>query len=390
MEKDLKILVVDDTVTDRQILARIIADIDKAELTGVASNGRIALNKIGVKKPDLVLLDVYMPDMDGLETLKEIKTRHPDIDVIMVSGVDRETAQITVKALESGALDFISKPRGASTAENAAELRNALSRLISMARTRKYSRQVRGIANGRAGGAPLPRSGDARRPVVVPQLQPGPRPETARPAEKPPILKRPDRRIGRIELVAIGVSTGGPNALQEIVPRLPGDFPLPILTVQHMPATFTASLAARLDAISAIRVVEGADGSAIERGAMYIAPGGRHMVVRRNADSRRVLGLTDSPPVNSCRPAVDVLFRSLAMIYGGHVLTVILTGMGSDGLAGVISIRRKGGYALVQDEKSSVIWGMPGAVAEADQADEIVPLSRMAARISEIVDRGRG
>lgn len=383
MEKDLKILVVDDTVTDRQILSKVIGEIDRAELAGVASSGKLALSKIGVKKPDLVLLDVYMPDMDGLETLREIKRRYPDVDVVMISGVDRETAQITVKALESGALDFISKPRGASVAANAAELRNALGWLVSMARTRKYTRQVKGITNGRA-VAPVP--APAFRPVVKPPL-----PVPAVPAEKtpPPILKRPHRKPGRIDLVAIGVSTGGPNALQELIPRLRSDFPLPILAVQHMPAMFTASLAARLDAISAIRVVEGADGGAIDRGALYIAQGGRHMVVRRNTDNRRVLALTDSPPVNSCRPSVDVLFRSLAMTYGGHVLMVILTGMGSDGLAGVTAVRRKGGYAIVQDEKSSVIWGMPGAVAEADQADEIVPLSRMAARINEIVDKGR-
>lgn len=384
MENDLKILVVDDTVTDRQILARIIADIDKAELVGVASGGKLALSKIDAKAPDLVLLDVYMPDMDGLETLRRIKQHHPDIDVVMVSGVDRETARITVKALESGALDFISKPRGPSADRNAAELRNALGRLILMARTRKYSRQIKGIAGA---GKIAP----ALRPVA----KPVPSSSAAAPLhkmveKKPPILKRPDRKIGRIDLVAIGVSTGGPNALQEVVPLLRKDFPLPLLVVQHMPAMFTASLAARLDAISPIRVVEGADGQPLDRGTLYVAPGGRHMVVRKTADNRRALALIDSPPVNSCRPAVDVLFRSLAMVCGGHVLTVILTGMGSDGLAGVTAVRRKGGYAIVQDEKSSVIWGMPGAVAEADQADEIVPLSRMAARITEIADRGGG
>ncbi len=383
MEKDLKILVVDDTVTDRQILARVIADIDRAELAGVAANGNLALSKIEIKQPDLVLLDVHMPDMDGIETLKQIKQRHPDIDVVMISGMDRETAQFTVKALESGALDFISKPRGPSAADNAAELRQALGRLISMVRTRKYSRQVRGIAGGRTVAAPLSRSSGALRPIVVPPLQPA-----AGAEKKSPIGKRTDRRVERIDLVAVGVSTGGPNALQEVVPQLQKDFPLPILVVQHMPPIFTASLAARLDAISAIRVVEGSDGEPINRGTLYIAPGGRHMVVRKNAGRHPVLALTDAPPVNSCRPSVDVLLRSLAMIYGGHVLAVILTGMGSDGLAGVTAIRRKGGCALVQDEKSSVIWGMPGAVAEADQADEIAPLSRMAARISEIVDRG--
>lgn len=375
-DNDLQILVVDDTVTDRQILVRIIAGIDKAEVTGVAASGKLALSKIDLKRPDLVLLDVYMPDMDGLETLRRIKQRHPDIDVVMVSSVDRETAGVTVKALEAGALDFISKPRGPSPDENAAALRQALGRLISMARTRKYSRRIKGIAGaGNPAPSPPPLTGTV------------PAPPAAAPAAKRPAILKRGRKIGRIDLVAVGVSTGGPNTLQEIVPRLRGDFPLPLLVVQHMPPMFTASLAARLDAISAIRVVEGKEGQPIERSTLYIAPGGRHMVVRNHGDHRRALALIDSPPVKSCRPAVDVLFHSLAITFGGHVLTVILSGMGSDGLAGVTAIRRKGGYSLIQDEKSSVIWGMPGAVAAADEADEIVPLSRMADRITEIAER---
>ncbi len=385
MEKDIKILVVDDTVTDRQILSKIIAGIENAELAGIAPNGRIALSKIAMKQPDLVLLDVCMPEMDGLETLSRIKAAYPHIDVVMISGIDQETAQTTVKALESGALDFVPKPTGPSPIQNMETLRVALSRLVSMARTRKYSRQARGLMPGTL-QAPLPAP---RSPAPV--AHPAPLAPVA--PLRPPVRSAPARRIartpGRIDVVALGVSTGGPNALQELIPLLPGDLSVPILTVQHMPTMFTASLAARLDSVSAIRVVEAQDDDVIRDGTIYIAPGGRHMVVRRDRRSLNVIGLVDSPPVNSCRPSVDVLFRSVAMVYGGHVLTVILTGMGNDGMAGVAAIRRKGGYSLVQDEKTSVIWGMPGAIVEAELADEIVPLPKLAERITRVVQKSQ-
>lgn len=375
----------DDTVTDRQILSKIIAGIENAELAGIAPNGRIALSKIAMKQPDLVLLDVCMPEMDGLETLSRIKAAYPHIDVVMISGIDQETAQTTVKALESGALDFVPKPTGPSPIQNMETLRVALSRLVSMARTRKYSRQARGLMPGTL-QAPLPAP---RSPA--PAAPPAPLAPVA--PLRPPVRAAPARRIartpGRIDVVALGVSTGGPNALQELIPLMPGDLSVPILTVQHMPTMFTASLAARLDSVSAIRVVEAQDGDVIRDGTIYIAPGGRHMVVRRDRRSLNVIGLVDSPPVNSCRPSVDVLFRSVAMVYGGHVLTVILTGMGNDGMAGVAAIRRKGGYSLVQDEKTSVIWGMPGAIVEAELADEIVPLPKLAERITRVVQKSQ-
>ena len=375
----------DDTVTDRQILSKIIAGIENAELAGIAPNGRIALSKIAMKQPDLVLLDVCMPEMDGLETLSRIKAAYPHIDVVMISGIDQETAQTTVKALESGALDFVPKPTGPSPIQNMETLRVALSRLVSMARTRKYSRQARGLMPGTL-QAPLPAP---RSPAPV--AHPAPLAPVA--PLRPPVRSAPARRIartpGRIDVVALGVSTGGPNALQELIPLLPGDLSVPILTVQHMPTMFTASLAARLDSVSAIRVVEAQDDDVIRDGTIYIAPGGRHMVVRRDRRSLNVIGLVDSPPVNSCRPSVDVLFRSVAMVYGGHVLTVILTGMGNDGMAGVAAIRRKGGYSLVQDEKTSVIWGMPGAIVEAELADEIVPLPKLAERITRVVQKSQ-
>jgi two-component system chemotaxis response regulator CheB len=414
VEKDIKILVVDDTVTYRQILSRIVSGFENVEVIGVAPNGKIALSKIELNPPDVVLLDVFMPVMDGLETLERIRRQYPNIDVIMLSGVDQENANLTMKALGAGALDFIPKPKGDSPEENAAELRAALSRLILMARTRKYSRQARKIYSGTLPNkimlptlpSPPPDAVQTASPETAPALPkynfdaPPAKggQQAAHPAKNDTkdVLKKNGfeekrfiRRAAKIDAVVIGVSTGGPGALQEIIPKLDADFPVPILAVQHMPPMFTASLADRLRNLSKISVIEAKEGNVIEKGVMYIAPGGRHTVVKRDRFSNKIIGLIDSPPVNSCRPSVDVLFLSAAMVYKGNVLAVILTGMGNDGLSGTAALRREGAFVMVQDEKSSVIWGMPGSVVEAQLADEIVPLDRIAARITQIVRGGQ-
>ena len=383
MSENLKILVVDDTIFYRKLLSNIIEEIPDIDLMGVASNGKIALQKIELSPPDLVLMDVAMPVMDGLKALEKIKANHPGVNVIMVSGVDRQAAGMTVKALETGALDFIPKPRAVSPDAAVEELKSALIPLIKLAKTMKYSRETQNISKGKTSGVLVPEESDVRtKPSVIQPLKP----ETI---YKPPIKAGKKRDIPKIDLVAIGVSTGGPNALKKIIPKISKDFPVPILVVQHMPPIFTATLAESLNNISSIRVVEGKAEQPVENGVMYIAPGGRHMVVRKAAGSGIKLGLVDTPPVHNCRPAVDVLFRSIGMILGANVLTVILTGMGNDGLSGVAAIRRKGGYSLVQDEKTSVVWGMPGAVMKAGEADEIYAEDQIAGRIMKIVKKGR-
>ncbi len=376
MENDLKVLVVDDTVTYRKIMSDILTGIPNVELVGTAANGKIALNKIEMLHPDLVFLDVDMPEMDGLETLDRLRGSRKEIDVVMVSGTDQKNAELTMKALSAGALDFIPKPRKDTFEESLTELKSAISRLIPIARTRKYSRQIKDISAKKTGAAVVVKT-SPKKTETVPKLI------VKKTVPQKKTRKRP--KPGRIDVVAIGVSTGGPNALQKIIPFLKPDFPAPILAVQHMPPTFTMSLAERLNNTSPITVVEGKEGQLIEKGIMYLAPGGRHMVVKKDSSNRKVIGLTDSPPVNSCRPAVDVLFFSIATLYGGNVLTVILTGMGSDGRTGVTSIRENGGYSLVQDEHSSVIWGMPGAVVQAEAYDEIVSLENMANKINRLV-----
>ncbi|MBF0378034.1 MAG: response regulator [Desulfamplus sp.] len=442
MSNNLKILVVDDTIFYRQLLSTLIEEIPDIDLMGVASNGKIALKKIELSEPDLVIMDIVMPEMDGLEALGHIKAKYPNINVIMVSGVDKEGAELTVKALERGALDFIPKPKAASPDAAFAELKSLLNPLIALSKAMKASKEARRIYPVRERELYFKEQVDTTTQVDTPNQVETPTSTNSQtnsqikihgfsskvqsedtstnklltPLPSPsPISKFKKREIKRIDVVAIGVSTGGPNTLKNIIPRISKDFPVPILTVQHMPPIFTASLAESLNRTSAITVVEAKENQLLESGTMYIAPGGHHIVVRKieepqaqatkNSDlkigsairdksliknsSTIQIALVDSPPIHNCRPSVDVLFRSVAMVFGGNVLAVILTGMGHDGLSGVAAIRRKGGYSLAQDEKSSVVWGMPGAVVEANEADEVHSEDQIAERIMELVKKSR-
>lgn len=412
----LDILLVDDSPTYRMILSRAVKGWPSGNLVGSAGDGEAALVAIAEKKPQLVLLDVSMPVLDGIETLKRIRAKWADVDVVMCSGVDASQTGLTMQALSLGALDFIAKPQGDNPAESFAALSASLLPLLELALARKRSRSIRKAGARHAPVAPFEPPASTRpvfrshmgAPVAAPSSPPAPtetKPRTpvGLPAV-PPAKNAPPPRpaVGastqtgskgrhppaRIELLVVGVSTGGPNALQAVVPRLPADLPFPVLCVQHMPPLFTASLAERLDRDAALRVLEGCDGQRVEKGTMYIAPGGRHMTVARSADGRLSLRMTDSAPVNSCRPAVDVLFRSVEDVVGGDVLALVLTGMGADGAAGVKGLRTKGAWSIAQDEATSVVWGMPGAVVQSGQADEVLPLDRIADRIVEIARKG--
>jgi two-component system chemotaxis response regulator CheB len=392
-----------------------VRDQENASLLGTAGDGEAALGFIG-KHPELnlVLLDVSMPVLDGLETLRRLRREHPAIDVIMLSGVDKSQTALTMQALSLGALDFVPKPQGDSPAESFRQLQEALTPLFELARERKRKRSRAAAAPAvppRPPAAPapspaasrpfaakqpetakaaLPASAEPRPQAPAVQLRPSPspivRPAIATPAAPPPPPRAALPRIagGGIDVIALGVSTGGPNALQSVIPNLPAGLSVPLVAVQHMPPLFTASLAERLDRDSKIRVVEAQEGMEIEAGTMYIAPGGWHLTLRKASGKVRA-HLTDTAPVNSCRPSVDVLFQSVEEIYSGRVLTVILTGMGCDGAAGVAALRPKGAYSLVQDEATSVVWGMPGAVAQAGNADEILPLPAIAPRVAQIL-----
>jgi len=382
-DRKLRVLIVDDTIVYRRIMGEIVESYGEAQVVGTAPHGRLALSKMQQTPVDLVLLDVEMPEMNGLETLREIRRNYPDVSVVMVSGTNMSSAEITLQALEQGALDFLRKPEGSDIEASRNELKDKLRPLLRHVQTRMNLQ--RGTSSGISSQA---------KQVVGPALS-----ETlisqATPAEaKPPRPVRPGTLPSRIDIIAIGISTGGPNALADLIPKLPADLPVPILMVQHMPPVFTASLAEHLNHKSRLPVREARDGEAIEAGTVLIAPGGRHMVVRRyqepgNEQSVPIIGLNDNPPENSCRPSVDVLFRSIAAHYEGNMLALVMTGMGNDGCEGVRAMKRRGCHCITQTESSCVVYGMPLAVDEAGLSDEQINLDQLAERITYLSRRNR-
>ncbi|MDP2877370.1 MAG: chemotaxis response regulator protein-glutamate methylesterase [Holophaga sp.] len=368
----LRVMVVDDTVTYRRILSDVIEGMGDAEVVATAPQGRLALARLEQGPVDLVLLDLEMPEMDGLETLGHIRRLYPETSVVMISGQNARAAEATIRALEQGAIDFIRKPEGNDPDASRQELKDTLKPLL---------RHVRMRHNLRAEPSAIPVV--APKPAAPPQ--PAPRIVTTHHAAPMP---------ARFEVLGVGVSTGGPNALGDFIPALPANFPLPILLVQHMPPGFTASLAEHLAKRSALQVCEATEGETIRPGRVYIAPGGRHMVVRRRPANgpdpeALIIGLNENPPENSCRPSVDVLFRSMAAQYGGGILSVIMTGMGNDGREGVRAMKRGSCHCLSQSADSCVVYGMPLAVDEAGLSDERVPLAALAYRVNQLAARGR-
>jgi len=374
-DQRLRVLIVDDTVVYRRILSEVVEALGEAVVVGTAPHGRLALAKLDQTPADLVLLDVEMPEMDGFETLKEIRRRHPETKVVMVSGASLSAAENTVRCLEQGALDFLHKPEGVDAEAGRQELKDRLRPLLRLAQTRINLHRGTAARGSAPAGAPMAHPIASAAPA---HASPAPRPGRMAPVPE------------RIDVVGIGVSTGGPNALAELIPSLPADFPVPILLVQHMPPMFTASLAEHLDQKSQVSVREARDGEPVLPGCVYIAPGGRHMVVRRLPDGALIIGLNDNPLENSCRPSVDVLFRSLAAQFEGNLLAVVMTGMGSDGCEGVRAMKRRGCRVLTQSEASCIVYGMPLAVDEADLSDEQVPLDRLADRITRLARKNRG
>lgn len=355
----IRVLVVDDAVVFRRALSDELSKDPALEVVGTAANGRIALARMTQVNPDIVILDVEMPEMDGLATLKELRKTYPRLPVIMFSALTERGAEATLDALALGATDYFTKPTNVGGLN--ASLEVIRQQLIP---------EIKALC-GRVGRGESAHT--AARPL----------PQASRPS--PPVPSPSRATPGPIQVVAIGASTGGPNALAEVFRRLPGDFPVPIVIVQHMPPMFTRLLAERMSAEHAIRVHEGDSNCVLQAGHAYIAPGDHHMVVVRDGLHVRTR-VHQEPPENSCRPAVDVLFRSVANAYGHNTLAVILTGMGQDGLRGSEAIREAGGQVLAQDEASAVVWGMPGYVVRAGLADRVLPISLIG---DEIVRRVR-
>ena len=343
-----KILIADDSVVIRRVLANVLSEEPDLEVVGTAPDGRLALAKVSQSNPDLIILDVQMPNLDGLDTLKEIRLHYPSLPVVMFSQFTRAGAETTIDALLLGAQDYEEKPRGGNLEESVKRVKeNLVPKIRALCRAPKETAEE-------AAGSPRPRHRKKNRPTA-----------------SSPFCA---------EIVVIGTSTGGPSALSSLLSGLPSGLSAPLLIVQHMPAVFTESLAGRLALKTPIKVREARDAESIEEGMARLAPGDNHMAVGLVGGVPK-LKVFQGPHVNSCRPSVDVLFQSAAALYGDKVLGVILTGMGQDGLRGCEAIRENGGQVLAQDEASSVVWGMPGAVVHAGLADQVLPLNEIAAAI---------
>jgi two-component system chemotaxis response regulator CheB len=353
----VRVVVIDDSVVIRRVLADMLAADPGVEVVGTASNGKLGLDKIRATKPDIVTLDIEMPVMDGLATLPLLRAEFPQLPVIMFSTLTTHGGSATLDALALGATDYLTKPESLGGREQA-------------------------IAAIKADLLPKLKVLGRRRTSLRPRTR-------LTPAAVRPAARRPNAPVSRVDVVAIAVSTGGPKALHEVIPALPGNLPVPVVMVQHMPPVFTGLLAERLDRDSAVTVVEATHGAALRAGTVYVAPGGRHMVVAKRGAST-VIELNDDAPENSCRPAADPLFRSVAHAFGAHALGVVLTGMGSDGCKGARALVDAGGDVIAQDEPTSIVWGMPGAVVRAGITDVEVPLGQIANQIMSRVSRTRG
>jgi len=392
MMRRTRVLIVDDSVTVRKLLSDLIAAQPDLEVAGVAPNGRIALAKIPQVCPDVVTLDIEMPELDGLETLVEIRKTHPLLPVIMFSSLTERAATATLEALARGANDYVTKPSGASGLAGA--MQRVRDELVPKLR------HFGGQSIPTSGAPPL---GVSRAPLLATSAVP-PRVTWAAPAAVrsgapiaggslgPPMPNAgpPTGRRAKagIDIVALGCSTGGPNALGQLFAQLRPSLPVPIVITQHMPPVFTRLLAERLTASTPFTVHEARNGDVLVPGQAWLAPGDHHLCLYRAGNEVRIR-LTEDPPENSCRPSVDVMFRSVSAVYGGRVLGVVLTGMGQDGLRGCQELHDLGAEIVVQDQASSVVWGMPGLVARAGLASAIVPIGRVADELVRAAGTGR-
>ena len=356
----LRVLVVDDSVVYRKLMSELLSTLPNVVVVGTASNGRVALTRLEELTPDLVTLDIEMPEMDGLALLEELRTRNVDVGVLMVSSHTVRGGELTIRALELGAFDFVTKPERGVLEANRASLTASLKAILTAYAAR---RRIHGILRSIRPPAAVPLRSDT---FVVPG----------------PAL--PSRARPNATLVLIGVSTGGPNALAQVVPAFPADFTAPVVIVQHMPETFTRSLASSLDAKSLLRVKEADDGETLQGGTVYIAPGGRQMRLVEAA-GHRIVEITNDPPEQNCKPSVDYLFRSVSHHAQRAVVGVIMTGMGSDGTLGARLLKRAGATIFAQDEATSVVFGMPKAVIDAGVVDRVCPLDGIAAEICRTV-----
>lgn len=346
-KSSLRVLIVDDAVVFRRGISDMLSDVPYIEVAGTAANGKIALMKIPSLKPDALILDVEMPEMDGIETLKALRELHPAIKVIMLSIHTTRGADKTLEALSLGAIDFVEKPSGSS--DYRTHFQKIRSDLLPKLRLLKLQKSF-----------------------LLPQKR------------EEPIKHIPAIQHHDCEMIAIASSTGGPNALNVILPDLATNANVGILIVQHMPPLFTKQFALSLEQKLAYTVCEATTGEAVTANSIFIAPGNYHMIVRQIGRDRRI-ALHQGPLENGCRPSADVLFRSVAEIYGKRALGIVLTGMGKDGLEGVKAMKAQGATIIAQDKDTSIAWGMPRSVVEAELADYVLPLHEIARTVNKMI-----
>jgi two-component system chemotaxis response regulator CheB len=353
----LKVMVVDDSIMYRRIVQDVLESFSGVEIVGTAENGKIAMSKAAVLKPDLMILDIEMPEMDGLEVLEHIKNGLSHTAAIVFSTFTTEGARITLRALDLGAFDFIPKPSFGTLKENRDRFKTQVGPMLE-ALIRQKSKNTE--------TASFPESQLVQR---IPM---------------PPVISRKGDHASRA--IAIGISTGGPVALTKLIPKIPEDIGVPIFIVQHMPPMFTHAMAGKLDGISRIAVKEAENGETVRANTVYIAPGGKQMkIARPGQGSHLVIRVTDDPPENNCKPSVDYLFRSISHHYGRYATGVIMTGMGYDGTEGLRQMKQAGAWVIAQSEATCAVYGMPRKPVEMGIVDIIAPLDLMADEICRTV-----
>ncbi len=364
----LRVLVVDDSGFFRRRVKEILATDSRLEVIGEAVNGQEAVDMSGKLRPDVITMDIEMPVMDGITAVRRIMSARA-VPILMFSSLTTDGARATLDALDAGAVDYLPKKFEDISRDREEAKRELCERVYTV--------------GSRRGGAPAPKAPAApARPAVAPRAAAAPVSATT-PAARPVAAAKPLTK-GQIKLLAIGTSTGGPVALQEVLTKLPKTFPLPILLVQHMPGSFTPAFAQRLDSLCAISVKEAEDGDELKPGVALLAPGGKQTVVESRG-GRNIVRVMESPPGYNYKPSVDLSFESIAKIFPRQTLAVVLTGMGADGREGARKLKQGGSVIWAQDEASCVVYGMPAAVAEAGLADQILPLKEVGPMIAQQV-----
>lgn len=370
-QSQIRVMIVDDSVVIRGFLSRYLHADPAIQIVASVSNGDLALSTISRREIDVVILDIEMPVMDGLTALPKILEMDPCIQVIMASTLTKKNAAVTLQAMHMGAAECLAKPSTAKDMNAAEDFQHDLvSKTLALGRRAQMKRQ----GHAHAGNAERPRSSIAHLPVagVRQQYQ----------LQAPGFPGKPD-------VLAIGSSTGGPQALLGVLSALRPGFGQPLFITQHMPATFTSILAEHLHKHCGIACMEAVHGEIVTGGRAYIAPGSFHMTVAMQSGARHIV-LNQDPPENFCRPAVDPMLRSLVRVYGRKIFTLILTGMGVDGMKGCQEVVKAGGVVVAQDEASSVVWGMPGAVTNAGLCSRVLPLDQLGPFLKKVADNGIG